>query len=185
MGGDTFEDADQIDRLAVGQLTGRHGTAADEEGGDVAADRAHQHAGNDLVAVGNADDRIEAVGLENGFDRVGDDFAAGQGIFHPGMPHGDAVADTDGVELEGHAARFADGFLDDLAHLIEVGMTGNDLGVGVADRDEGLVEIFGFQSGGAEEAAVWRALPSLFDLIATHGGFLLVWPRWWHDNESR
>ena len=98
----------------------------------------HQHAGHDLVAVGDADHAVEAVGAEHRLDRVGDQLAAGQRELHALVAHGDAVVDADGVEDERHAAGLADALLDELADLVEVDVAGNDVDVAVADGDERL-----------------------------------------------
>ena len=44
----------------------------------------------------------------------------GSEILHADVAHGDAVVHADGVELEGHAAGLADGFLDDLAKALQM-----------------------------------------------------------------
>jgi hypothetical protein len=99
---------DQVERmnLAVGEqhLAGFHRAAGDEDRRDVEAQRGHQHAGGDLVAVGDADHGIGAVGVDHVFDAVGDEFARRQRIEHAVMAHGDAVIDGDGVEFLGDAA---------------------------------------------------------------------------------
>ena len=63
------EHVDQVDRLAVGRPAGLHRPAADEDRGDVAAHGGHEHAGHDLVAIGDADHAVEAVGLEHRLHR--------------------------------------------------------------------------------------------------------------------
>ena len=183
-GADALEHADQIG-FAGGGLqvlrqvvvrgllfgdAGGHGTAADKDGGDVDAHGGHQHAGNDLVAVGNAHHAVEAMGAEHGFHGVGDQFAGGQGIQHAAVAHGDAVVHADGVENEGHAAGFAHEAFDELADLVEVGVAGNAIGIAVGDGDEGLVPIrLGFNgASGAQQRAVRRAFKTFFDDVGTH-----------------
>ncbi len=111
----------------VDGLAGLHRPAADEDRGDVHARRAHHHAGDDLVAVGDADDAVEAVGAEHRLDAVGDQLARGERILHADVAHGDAVIDADGVEFERNAARRANGFAHFLADHIQMGMARNDL----------------------------------------------------------
>ena len=130
------EDVDEVDFLAVGRAAGLHRPAADEDRRDVAADGAHQHAGDDLVAVGNADHPVEAMGLDHRLDAVGDQLAAGERILHALVAHGDAVVDADRVEDKRRAAGLADALLNELADLVEVDVTGNDVHVAVADGDE-------------------------------------------------
>src|SRR5690606_21723465 len=88
---------DQI-QTVVGQLglAGFHGAAGDEDHGDVQAQGGHQHAGGDLVAVGDADDGVGAVGVDHVLHRVGDDLPRGQGVEHAVMAHGDTVVHGDG-----------------------------------------------------------------------------------------
>ena len=153
---------DQVDRFAVGRLAGLHGAAADEDRGNVAAHGPHEHAGHDLVAIGDADHAVEGVGLEHRLHGVGDHLAAGQRVLHARVPHGNAVVDADGVEDEGHAAGLADAFLDVLAHLVQVDVAGNDVGITVANGDERFAEVVVAHAGGAEQAAVGaRESPSL------------------------
>src|SRR5690606_19435938 len=58
-------------------LAGFHGAAGDEDGGDVQAQGGHEHAGGDLVAVGDAHQGVGAVGVDHVFHGVGDDLAGG------------------------------------------------------------------------------------------------------------
>src|SRR5204862_8115106 len=122
------KDGREVDRLAAGRDdAGAHRAAGDEDGGDVDACGGHHHAGDDFVAVGNADDTVEAVGAEHGLDAIGDELAGGEGVFHAAVAHGDAVVDADGVEFEGDAAGGADGFAHLFADDVEVGVAGDDL----------------------------------------------------------
>ena len=60
---------------AAGLVAGEHGAARDEDGGDVHAQGAQDHAGDDLVAVGDADGRVEGVALDGALEAVGDRLA--------------------------------------------------------------------------------------------------------------
>ena len=130
-----------------------HRPAGDEDGGDVEAQGGHHHAGGDLVAVGDADQGVGAVGVGHVLDRVGDELARGQAVQHAVVAHGDAVVDGDGVELLGDAAGAGDLFGDELAEVLEVDVAGNELGEGVGDGDDGLAEVAVLHSGGAPETA--------------------------------
>ena len=167
------EHVDQVDRLAVGRAAGLHRPAADEDRRDVAAHGAHEHAGHDLVAVGDADHAVEAMGLEHRLDAVGDDLAAGQRILHARVAHGDAVVDADRVEDERHAARLADALLDVLADLVQVDVAGNDVRVAVANGDERLAEIAVGHAGGPEQAAMGGSGVAQFDSVGSHGSISL------------
>ncbi len=169
-----LEHRDQIHFLAAAVDAGRHRPAGNENGGDVDACRAHQHARHDLVAVRNADHRVEAVRLHHRLHRVGDELARRQRVAHSLVPHRDAVVHSDGVELEWNSAGGAHGFLHHLSEFLEVRVAGNDVDVGIAHRYERLVEITALAdlTGGPQQTPVRRALESLLDGVGTHYGFL-------------
>ena len=103
-------------------LAGFHRPAGDEHGRDVEAQRRHQHAGRDLVAVGDADHGVGAMRVDHVFDAVGDQLARGQAVEHAVMAHGDAVVDGDGVEFLGDAAGLLDLARDQLAEVLQMHM---------------------------------------------------------------
>jgi hypothetical protein len=134
-------------------LAGFHRAAGDEHHRDVQAQRSHQHAGGDLVAVGDADDGVGAMGVDHVLHRVGDDLARGQRIEHAVVAHGDAVVDRDGVEFLGYAAVLFDLAGDQLAQVLQVHVAGHELGEGVGDGDDRLLEVFVLHAGGAPQRA--------------------------------
>ena len=147
---------DQVDarRLALERDLARlHRPAGNEHGGDVEAQRRHQHAGGDLVAIGDAHHRVGAMGVDHVLDAVGDDFAARQRIEHAVVAHRDAVVDGDGVELLGDAARRLDLARDELAEVLEVDVAGHELGEGIDHRDDRLAEVALLHAGGAPKSA--------------------------------
>ena len=73
--------------------------------------------------------------------------------FMPCGAHGDAVGDGDGVELHGGAAGVADALLDGFGDLAEMEVAGADLGPGVGDADDGLVQVFFGEAYAAEVGA--------------------------------
>ena len=93
---------DQVDAAAL-KFSGLHRPARDEDRRDVEPHGGHQHAGGDLVAVRNADQRVDLVGGGHVLDAVGDDLARRQRVEHAVVAHGDAVVDGDGVGLGGEA----------------------------------------------------------------------------------
>ena len=141
---------------AIGRAPGGHRPAGDENRRDVDPHRRHQHPRDDLVAVGDADHAVEAVGLDHRLHAVGDQFARGQGILHPCMAHGDAVIHADGVELEGNSAGSAHGFLHQPAEFLQVDMPGDDVDVGVDDGNEGLPHVGVGYADRLEQGAVGR-----------------------------
>ena len=110
-------------------------------------------AGHVLVAAGDADEAVEGVAAGDEFDGVGDDFAGDERGLHALGAHGDAVGDGDGVELHGGAAGLADALLDGFGYLAEMEVTGADLGPGVGDADDGLVQVFFGEAYAAQHSA--------------------------------
>ncbi len=151
---------DRVDQVELadravdeGRLAGLHRAAGDEDRRDVEPHRGHQHARGDLVAVGDADQRVGAVRLDHVLDGVGDQVAGGQGVEHAAVAHGDAVVDRDGVELAGDAARRLDRLGDDPADRLEVGVAGHELGEAVGDRDDRLAEVLARYAGGVHKGS--------------------------------
>jgi hypothetical protein len=66
------------------------------------------------------------------------------------MPHCDAIADGDGIELEWYAAAGSNGFFDPLRHLIEVHMAWHNLAEAVGYADERLADVGIFQACGPQ-----------------------------------
>ena len=149
-----LEDGDLFDG-AVGllEVAGGDGAAVEHEAGDVEAAEGHDGGGHVLVAAGDADEAVEGVAAGDEFDGVGDDFAGDERGLHALGAHGDAVVDGDGVELHGGAAGLADALLDGLGDLAEMEVAGADLGPGVGDADDGLVQVFFGEADAAEVAA--------------------------------
>jgi len=142
--------------LAVGadvEVAGSDGAAVEHEAGDVETRQGHDGGGHVFVAAGDADDAVEGVAASYEFDAVGDDFAGDERGLHAFGAHGDAVGDGDGVELHGGAAGFADALLDGFGDVAEMEVAGADLGPGVGDADDGLVEIFLGEADAAEHGA--------------------------------
>ena len=130
-----------------------HRPARDEYHRNVQAHRRHHHPRRDLVAIGDAHQRIGAMRVDHVFHAVGDQFAAGQRIQHPGVPHRNAVVHRDGVEFLGDTARLLDLARHQLPHVLEMHMAGHELGERIGDRDDRLAEVAFGHAGGAPQGA--------------------------------
>ncbi len=73
---DGGEDGVEVDRLALGAAAGEHRAAGDDDGGQVEPRGGHEHARDDLVAVGDEHDRVEGVRRDGDLDGVGDGLSA-------------------------------------------------------------------------------------------------------------
>ena len=140
-------------RLGVGQahLARFHGATRNKHHRNVQAHRGHQHAGRDLVAIGNAHQRIGAMGIGHELHRVGNEIAAGQRIEHAIVAHGNAIVHRNGVELFGHSASLLDFPGHQLPHVFQVHMAGHKLGERIGDRNDGFVKIPILHAGGSPE----------------------------------
>src|SRR5450830_525494 len=153
-------------------LAGFHRAAGNEDHRDVQAQGGHQHAGGDLVAVGDADDGVGAVGVDHVFDGVGDDLAARQRIEHAIVAHGDAVIHGDGVEFLGDTAGPLDFTGDQLAKVLEVDVARYELGERVGDGDDRFLEVGVFHPRGAPQGAGTghvAAVGGCFRAVIRHG----------------
>ena len=168
----TFEDADEINRLAL-QDPSHHGAAADEDGRDVQAKRRHQHPGNDLVAVGDHDQGIKGMGYSHDLNGIGDQLAAGKGVFHACMSHGNPVANADDGEFDGRSACHADACLYVFGYKIQMNMPGYDFIGGIHNAYQGLCNFFIRIPHGFEKRSVGRPFKPLFHQVASHA-FLLI-----------
>ena len=152
-------------------VAGFHGAAAHEHRGDVQPHGRHEHARRNLVAVGDADERVGLVGLYHILHAVGDDVARGQGVEHAVVSHGDAVVDGDGVELGSVAAQLFDFAFHVLSYFVEVRVSRNELGKRVGNRYDGFAYLFALHAGGHPEGP-GAGHASSFCAESTAQGFL-------------
>ena len=143
---------DQVDAAAL-KFSGLHRPARDEDRRDVEPHGGHQHAGGDLVAVRDADQRVDLVGGGHVLDAVGDDLARRQRVEHAVVAHGDAVVDGDGVELRGEAPEGFDALFDILSDFVQVYVPRHELGERIGDADDRPAELFFAHAVGAPEAS--------------------------------
>ncbi|GGA54484.1 hypothetical protein GCM10011499_25830 [Pelagibacterium lentulum] len=69
------------------------------------------------------------------------------------MAHRDAVINSDSIEFLGHAASALDLAGHHLAKILQMYVTGHELGEGIDHRNNWLAEISIFHAGGAPKAA--------------------------------
>ena len=120
--------------------------AIDEDRRHVETAHRHHHAGQGLVAAGQADQRVVAMAAHGELDAIGDDLARGQRGLHALMPHGDAVGDGDGAEFARRAVGGDDAFLHGLRLAHQRDVAGRGLVPAGGDADEGLVDLLARQT---------------------------------------
>ena len=69
------------------------------------------------------------------------------------MTHRDTVINGDGVEFLGDAASLTDSAGDQFTHVLQVHVTGHELGERVRDSNNGLTEIVIAHAGGTPQGA--------------------------------
>ncbi len=159
----------------AGRAAGFHRAAGDEDGRDVQPHRRDQHAGRDLVAVGDADQRVRAVRVHHVLDRVGDQLAARQRVQHAAVAHRDAIVHGDGVELARDRPGRADRVRDDLGDLTQVDVPGHELGEAVGDRYDRPADVLAGDARGAQQGTGPRHVSAVRDSAG---------PKRWHGRSS-
>src|SRR6185312_6799522 len=133
--------------------TGHDRAGVDEDAGQVQARGGHQHARQRLVAAGQQDGAVDALGHHDGLDRVGDDLAGDQGEVHALMAHGDAVRDGDRAELHGEPAAGVHALLGGLRQAVQGKVAGGDFVPRAGHADLRLGEVLVPHADRAEHAA--------------------------------
>ena len=164
---DPFENTDQMHVLAA-ETAGEHGTAAHHDGRDIDPQHGHEHARRHLVAVGNHHQGVKGMGHGHDLHRIGNDLAAGQGILHALVVHGQAIADPDGPEGDGGASGDADPGFHRFQNLVKMDMTGDDLVVGVRNADQGPADLLVGIAHGLEQGTMRRPLHPFAYCITAH-----------------
>ena len=121
-----LEDRDDVERLAF-ELTGSFDPAVEEHARQVDTGRGHHHAGQRLVAPRERHQRVEALRVHHGLDRVGDHLRGDEAAPHALVAHGDAVGHGDGVELDREPTRRPHPVLGPLGQPDERHVAGRDL----------------------------------------------------------
>ena len=106
--------------------------------------------------------------LGHRLDHVGDQFAGRQGVVHPLVPHGHAVADAGDAEEEGIAAAGVDTLLDEALQVAHAHMTGDQVGKAGGHADKRLVHLALRNAGPFEQGAVRGPLQPFLDHITAH-----------------
>ena len=145
------------DRLAL-EGAGQDRAAVDEDRRHVEPAHRHHHAGQRLVAAGDADQRVIGVAAHGQLDRIRDHLARRQRGLHALVAHGDAVGDGDGAELARRAAGGGDALLDRLGLAHQRDVAGRGFVPAGGDADERLMDLRRGQTHRVIIGAMRRAL---------------------------
>ncbi len=121
-------------------MAGQHRPGGQDDRGDIQAGGGHQHARGDLVAVGDQDEAIQGVCLDDRLHHVCDQFPEGQGIEHALVAHGDPVTEGPHVEQKGIPSPCVHPLLHEACQLREVQVARDQVGRRIPDPDKGLVD---------------------------------------------
>jgi hypothetical protein len=145
VGADALEHRHEVHRLGE-ETAGEDGAAVDEDGGTVQARDGHEAAGHVLVTAADGHEAVEHLAAHHGLDRVGDNLARDERIFHSLGAHGNAIGNGDGVEDESLAAGFGHAFRRRFRELVDVDVAGGDLTPGGGDADLRFLEVTALES---------------------------------------
>ena len=157
-----------VKRPAQEPQPGQHRAAGDNDRRDIEPCRRHEHARHDLVAVRDEDERVKPGSHRDRLDGVGDELAARERVFHARMAHRDAVADTDGRELQRRTAGGRDAELCSLGNLAQMDVARDDFIEGIADADERLLEVLLTVAVRMEQRTMRATRGAFLDNIASH-----------------
>ena len=143
---------DQVVRT-ITHPAGLHRTARYEYRRNVQAHGCHQHPRSDLIAVRDADHRIDLVRIAHILNAVGDQIPRRQGIEHSVVSHSDTVIDSDRVELGCETPLFGDPLFDLLSNLVQMYVSRHKLCKRIDNSDHRLSELFVFHSVGSPQAS--------------------------------
>ena len=140
----------------------RQGRAAiDKDRGHVAADHAHDHTRQGLVAAAITDQAVIGMAVNHRLDAVGDDLAADQAEFHALVVHAHPVRDRDRGELARGSAGHRHAFLGIFDLVVMRHVAGRDLAFLADHPDHRLGDSRVIQPHGAHEGAVRRAVDAI------------------------
>src|SRR5205807_6602356 len=146
--------------------TRRNGAAIKHQSRQIHSSKCHGGRGDGLVAADHTHDRVEKLAAAHQFNRVGDDLAADQRSLHAFGAHRLTVADGNGVELHGRAARRANALLHLGRQAAQVEVAGHGLNPGVGHANDGFAEIVIRKSNGLEHGAGGGPVAPISDTAA-------------------
>ena len=107
------------------------------------------------------------MAVDQGFNAVRNELAAGQGIFHALVTHGDSIANADGRHFNGNAAGGQDAVFDKLRLVVQMGVAGNDVILGVDYGDHRFLHVLFRKAQRVKQGPVGGAGGPFFDLITS------------------
>ena len=137
--------------VASTMTSGEHGAATDENGRDIETCRCHEHPRYNLIAVWNEDKPIESRCHGNSLDGIRNEFTAREGIFHPRMPHGNTVTNTDRRKFNRRSTSCCHSKFHGFRNCIQMKVPRDNLVERIANSDQRFSQILRTISVGMEQ----------------------------------
>src|SRR6202050_2624589 len=155
-----FKRADDSEVFAF-EMAGPGCAAVNKNCGDVQSRDGDHRAWHVFVAAADGEHAVHALRVAHRFNGVGDDLPRNQGILHSFGPHGNAVAHRDGSELLRHGFLFSKNFCGAYGEVVQTGVAGSDVAIGVGNADDRLFKIDVAKADGTKHGAVRSALDTV------------------------
>jgi hypothetical protein len=156
VGADRFEHADHGQILAL-PFAGLDGAGVDVNAGHVDARHCDHAARHVLVAAAAHQHAVHRLAVDRGFNRIGDDFARHQRVFHRFGAHADAVGDRRHAKDLRHRAGCAQRRHRTIDQRLDAGIARVHVRVAVGDADDRFFEIAVAETDCAQHGAIGRA----------------------------
>src|SRR5437867_3598635 len=139
----------------------RDGATIQNKAGYVQPGQGHAGTRNSFVTRYQGNHRIKHVASSGQLNRIGDNFTAYQGSFHPFCAHGYTVANSDGVELHGGSTGSAYAFFDFGSKAAQVVVTGHRFDPGISHANNWASQVIVSKTNSLEHSSRSRPLGSL------------------------
>jgi hypothetical protein len=101
------------------------------------------------------------MGIDHVLNRISDNLARRQTVDHSVMTHRNAIVHGDRVEFLRDPTSGFNLTADQLTQIFEMNVSGDKLGKGIGNCNDGFLKILGLHSGGAPERTSTRHIASL------------------------
>ena len=140
-----FENRYDVDVFAI-VTAGLDRAAVNKNSGAIHPRHRHHTSRHVFVATTDRNDAIHSFAADNGFDRISNDLAAYQRVFHTFGSHRDTVRNRDRIEFNRFATGSVRAFHRLFRELVDVHVAWRDHAPSRSDTDDRLLKIFVFKT---------------------------------------
>lgn len=137
-----------IERIIKKEIEWLNRKKGEEKERNIEKKRRNKNEGSDIVEIGDEENRIGEMRIENILERVGDEIKGGERIENEVMENGDEVIERNGIELIGEEERNLDLEREEMEEIIKMKMEGKEMGERVKKGDNRIEEIIIINEGG-------------------------------------